>query len=105
VKNIAWEIPSAELGYFIGSPWQRQGYAAESTRRIVDLAFRILEFQRIFVRILPSNQPSFALVKKLGFQEEGLHRRALRCGLGELHDVRCLSLTADDYDGNRNAKR
>src|ERR1700685_2388565 len=29
IKNIAWEIPSAELGYFIGGSWQRQGYASE----------------------------------------------------------------------------
>lgn len=33
VKNVAWEIPSAELGYFIGWLSQRQGYASESVRR------------------------------------------------------------------------
>ena len=98
VKNIAWEIPSAELGYFIGAAWYRQGYASESIHAILRLAFRELGFHRIFVRILPSNQASLALAKKLGFQQEGLQRNAFRCGLGELHDVRFLSLTPEDHD-------
>jgi RimJ/RimL family protein N-acetyltransferase len=97
VKNIGWEIPSAELGYFIDRSAQRRGYASESIGRILGLAFQQLGFQRIFVRILPSNRESFSLAKKLGFQEEGLHRRAFRCGFGELHDVHYLSLTREDY--------
>lgn len=51
------------------------------------------------MRILPVNRESFALAKKMGFQEEGLHRKALRCGLGELHDVQYLSITSDEYPG------
>lgn len=105
VKNVAWEIPSAELGYFIGWLSQRQGYASESVRRIAGLAFQELTFQRIFVRILPSNPESFSLAKKLGFQEEGLHRRAFRCGFGELHDVHYLSLTMEDYRRQRAQQR
>lgn len=94
VKNIDWEIPSAELGYFIGGAWQRQGYASESINAILRLTLRQLNFRRIFLRILPSNHNSLLLAKKLGFDEEGLHRNAFRCGLGELHDVRYLSLTS-----------
>ncbi len=97
IKNIVWEIPSAEIGYFIDSSCQRQGYASQSIREILRLAFQELEFQRIFVRILPSNRESFYLAKKLGFHKEGLHRKAFRCGLGELHDVQYLSLIREDY--------
>lgn len=105
VKNVAWEIPSAELGYFIDRLSQRQGCASESVRRIAGLEFQELTFQRIYVRILPSNRESFSLAKKLGFQEEGLHRRAFRCGFGELHDVHCLSLTMKDYRQQRGQRR
>jgi RimJ/RimL family protein N-acetyltransferase len=97
VKNIAWDVPAAELGYFIDSSSQRHGYASESVRGILRLLFEDLEFQRIFLRILPSNSGSFSLAKKLGFQEEGLHRKAFRCGFGELHDLHYLSLTVEDY--------
>ena len=92
LKNLDWEIPSGELGYFIGESWQRRGFAAEALNALVRLAFNEVGLERIFVRILLSNQPSLLLVQKLGFQEEGIHRKAFRCGHGELHDVRYLSL-------------
>ena len=97
VKNISWEIPAAELGYFIGGPWQRCGYATETIRAILRFAFRELSFERVFVRILPENRESFSLAQKLGFRLEGLHRRAFRCGLDEVHDVNYLALIHDDY--------
>jgi len=97
VKNIAWEIPAAELGYFIDEAWQRRGYAAEAIRAVLEFAFQELAFERIFVRILPSNSASLRLAQKLGFLPEGLHRRAYRCGFGELHDVQYLGIIRDDY--------
>jgi RimJ/RimL family protein N-acetyltransferase len=97
VKNISWDIPSAELGYFIGAAWQRRGFAMESIRAILSVAFQELGFQRIYVRILVSNAESFALANKLGFRQEGLHRKAFRCGFGQLHDVYYMAVTADDY--------
>ncbi len=97
VKNVDWEIPVAELGYFIGRASQRQGYASEAIKGILELAFKKLSFQRVFVRILPTNQVSLALARKLGFQKEGVHRNAFRCGFGHLHDVHCLAMIAADY--------
>lgn len=97
VKNISWEIPAAELGYFIGKDWQRCGYATETIRAVLRFAFRDLAFERVFVRILPENRESLSLAQKLGFRLEGLNRRAYRCGFGELHDVHCLALIQDDY--------
>lgn len=92
VKNVAWDIPSAELGYFIIQAQQGNGYAPEAIREILRVAFQELEFERIFVRILPTNSKSLALANKIGFQPEGVLRRAFRCGLGELHDLHYLSL-------------
>ena len=97
VKNIAWEIPGAELGYFIDESLQRRGFARETVRAILRLTLAERAFQRIFVRILPENTASLSLAKGLGFQQEGLHRNAFRCGLGRLNDVIYLSLTGDDY--------
>lgn len=97
VKNVAWEIPAAELGYFIGAAWYRQGYATESVREILRIAFEQLSFERIFVRILPTNSESFALAQKLGFREEGLQRKAFRCGYGELHDVQLLAIVRERW--------
>lgn len=91
LKNIDWNIPSGELGYFIGDRWQRLGFAAEAINAVARVGFDDYEFERLFVRILLSNEGSLRLAQKLGFQEEGIHRKAFRCGFGELHDVRYLS--------------
>ena len=97
IKSIAWEIPAGELGYFIADPFQRRGFATESINAILRLAFEEQGFQRVFVRILPSNRESLALARKLGFQQEGLHRSAYRCGFGDLHDVYYLSMISAEF--------
>jgi len=97
VKNIVWDVPGAELSYFIGSSSKRQGFATEAISAMLRAAFEQLGFKRIFVRIIPSNKESISLANKLGFKHEGLHRNEFRCGFGELHDVHYFSLTPDDF--------
>jgi [ribosomal protein S5]-alanine N-acetyltransferase len=97
VKNITWNIPAAEMSYFIAESVQRRGYASEAVRGTLRMAFEELGFKRIFVRIIPSNSESILLARKLGFREEGLHRNAFRCGFGELHDVFYFSMTGDEH--------
>lgn len=97
VKNIRWEIPGAELSYFIGQSFLRRGYAIEAVAAVIAAAFRDLGFNRLYVRIISSNIGSARLAQKLGMQHEGLHRNEFRCGFGELHDVNYYSLTRGDY--------
>jgi RimJ/RimL family protein N-acetyltransferase len=92
LKNITWNVPSAELSYFISSAALRQGYASEAIRALMDLLFGQLEFLRIYVRVVESNHASLRLAEALGFRREGLHRQEFRCGLGNLHDVQYLSV-------------
>lgn len=96
VKNVLWDVPSAELSYFIGSGHQRRGYASEAIRALLREAFTGLGFKRIHARIIASNTESLELAKKLGMRHEGLHRLEFRCGLGELHDVHYFALTRED---------
>ncbi len=97
VKNITWDVPSAELSYFIDNASQRQGFATEAVSTILSVAFKQVDFNRVFVRIIPANAESVSLANKLGFKHEGLHRNAFRCGFGKLHDVHNFALTIDDF--------
>ena len=105
VKNLVWEIPSAELSYFIGSGFRRQGYATEAVLTLLHEAFERLRFNRIHARVIASNQESLELARKLGMTHEGLHRQEFRCGYGELHDVHHFSVMGDDYPGIRSRFR
>jgi RimJ/RimL family protein N-acetyltransferase len=97
VKNIVWDVPVAELSYFISNAFQRRGFAAEAIGAMLKTIFEELGFQRTFLRIIPSNKESILLAKKLRFRQEGLHRNDFRCGHGELHDVHYFALTVEDY--------
>lgn len=97
VKNIHWEIPGAELSYFIGESFLRRGYASEAVRAVMNVALKELSFNRVCVRIISSNVASRHLARKLGMHHEGLHRQEFRCGFGELHDVDYYSLIRKDY--------
>ncbi len=59
-----------ELGFIIGVPWQRQGYAEEVCRGILDYGRRALEFTRVQALVEPGNTASLKLCGKLGFFKE-----------------------------------
>lgn len=67
--GISWregfELP--ELGFVIGVPWQRQGYAYEVCSAILDYAKEELGLVRIQALVMEGNNQSEALCRKLGF--------------------------------------
>lgn len=56
-----------ELGFIIGVPWQRRGYAEEVCRAVLAYGWSALEFQRIQALVEVENAPSLRLCEKLGF--------------------------------------
>ena len=56
-----------EIGYIIGVPWQRHGYAEEVCRAILEYGWRELEFKRVQALVETENEPSLTLCDKLGF--------------------------------------
>ena len=70
--GISWregfDLP--ELGFVIGVPWQRQGYAYEVCRAILDYAKIELDFTQVQALVMEGNGKSAALCRKLGFRKE-----------------------------------
>lgn len=56
-----------EIGYIIGVPWQRHGYAEEVCRAILEYGWRELHFERVQALVETENGPSLILCDKLGF--------------------------------------
>lgn len=65
-----FDIP--ELGFVIGVPWQRQGFAYEVCREILHYARDEIGFRQMQALVREHNEKSCALCRKLGFQEEGM---------------------------------
>ena len=56
-----------ELGYVIGTKYQRQGYATEVCLRILGIAREVTDFSKINCLIEEENKASVCLAEKLGF--------------------------------------
>lgn len=60
-----------ELGFVIGVPWQRQGYAFEVCGAILRYAKEELGMTRVQALVRPENEKSVRLCEKLGFVRKG----------------------------------
>lgn len=86
----------ATIGYFIGAPHVRQGYATEALQLLLRFAFRKLKLHRLEASIQPHNKPSIALVKRAGFRFEGCSRRLVKIG-GKWRDHERWAILAEDW--------
>lgn len=59
-----------ELGFVIGVPWQRKGYAYEVCSAILDYGRKEFGFEKIQALVEPDNIPSIRLCEKLGLKKE-----------------------------------
>jgi RimJ/RimL family protein N-acetyltransferase len=60
-----------ELGYWIGEPYWKRGYATEAAHALVDLAFRQTEIAVLHASCRVINPASRRVIHKCGFQYAG----------------------------------
>lgn len=70
--GLSWRagFDMPELGFVIGVPYQRKGYAYEVCRAIVTYGQEELGFERIQALVREGNRASICLCRKLGFLRE-----------------------------------
>ena len=78
LRDINRKNANAELEFWIGQPWQRQGYASEALREALKFAFERLELHRIYAYHFSDDQASAQFLIKHGFHLEGTLRDAVR---------------------------
>jgi RimJ/RimL family protein N-acetyltransferase len=83
---------SAEFSILIGdSNFRGKGIGLHSSLKILDHGFKNLGLQRIWLSVLTSNEAAFNLYKKMGFEEEGVLRKAIFKN-GNFHNLKIMSL-------------
>jgi [ribosomal protein S5]-alanine N-acetyltransferase len=60
-----------EVGYRIEPPYRRRGYTSEAVRALFDWAAREHGIRRFVASVSPTNGPSLALIRGLGFSQVG----------------------------------
>ncbi|MFM2485913.1 GNAT family N-acetyltransferase [Celerinatantimonas yamalensis] len=73
VSNIVRGIfQAAHLGYGLDATLQGQGYMREILSAAIPMIFKQLKLHRLMANYIPTNHRSGAVLKHLGFTEEGL---------------------------------
>ncbi len=87
---------SSFIGYWIGLPYIRHGYATESVVLAMEFAFDILKLHRISLWISVDNEYSLRIARKLGLRFEGIAVRGLFLG-DHWHDTQIFAITAEEW--------
>jgi len=87
---------SAELGFWMGKKYWRQGYAQEAASRVIEYGIQELGLNRIDAHAMAENESSLGLLKKLGFLKEGYHPE-LVIKWGEYKDVITFGLLRKNH--------
>ena len=95
--EIDWELPIAQLSFFIDRKLAKQGYMTEVLARVVRFGFRQLGLEKIYLLTLADNYASQRLARKIGFGREGDLRNEFRRPGGTLVDLMRLGLTREQY--------
>ncbi|MGB3201316.1 MAG: GNAT family N-acetyltransferase [Nodosilinea sp.] len=86
----------ATLGYSLSAQHQGQGYMTEAGQRLIAYAFEELNLHRMMANYMPHNHRSANVLKRLGFQIEGIARDYLFIN-GQWQDHVLTSLINPDW--------
>lgn len=93
---------SCSLGYWMGQPHAGQGYMQEAVRTLLPFVFEELRLHRLEAACLPDNERSKAVLRGVGFTEEGYAREYLKIN-GRWQDHVLFAMLATDRLRDRKA--
>lgn len=88
-------MQSADIGYWIGTPYIRRGFARQAIRRVLAFAWSELQLNRIEAAVQPENTASRQLLEEIGFVFEGRARGLLKIA-GEWRDHDRLAILREE---------
>jgi ribosomal-protein-alanine N-acetyltransferase len=97
--NLNKASRSAEIGYDLHPAYWQQGIMSEALRAVIAYGFSegfFFRLNRIEALTYVEHEASAGLLRKLGFEEEGI-RREYGYWKGETHDLRGFSLLRRDW--------
>lgn len=88
-----------EIGYWLGEPFQGNGFVTKSCRAMIDHAFNELKLNRVELRCAVENPKSCKIAERLGFKNEGIIRQ---CELlhGTFYDYVIYGLLAEEWNSD-----
>lgn len=96
MHNIEWDVPRLEIGYWVRTSMEGQGYITEAVNGITQFAFQRLNAVRVEIMCDARNTRSAAVAARAGFTLEGRLRQDMRGTDGQLRDTLLYSKLAGE---------
>ncbi|WP_020620932.1 GNAT family N-acetyltransferase [Paenibacillus daejeonensis] len=87
LHRIDWPARRFEIGYWVRSSYEKQGYITEAVHAITDFAIRELQANRVEIRCDARNTRSASVAERAGFTLEGILRSETVNPGGSLRDT------------------
>ena len=87
LKNIDWDIPKTQIGFYIDEDHEGKGIISKAVSKIIDYCFDEKGFEKLFMRIHPENLAAQKVAEKCGFELEGTIRKDYKTPSGKLVDL------------------
>jgi len=89
-NNESRQVEAMDIGYGIYPGYRRRGYAYEALSALLSLIQEELYLELVLAEAVKENEPSISLLKKLGFQREGFHRKGFWNAKRGPIDIECF---------------
>jgi RimJ/RimL family protein N-acetyltransferase len=91
LHRIDWQARKFEIGYWVRTSFEKQGYVTEAVKAITNFAITVLQANRIEIRCDSRNTRSAKVAERSGFTLEGILRND-KCDVnGALRDTMVFS--------------
>ncbi len=74
LHRIDWHARVFEIGYWVRTSARGKGYATEAANGLTRFAFKALNARKVVITHAEGNEPSAAVIRRLGFQQEAIAR-------------------------------
>jgi len=95
VKNIDWNIPKGEIGYFVDKDHTGNGIGTQMLQLIADHFLVELRFRKLLLRIHEENHSSRKVAEKNDFKVEGTIRNDYKTRSSQVVDMLYYGKTGD----------
>ncbi len=93
---------AADIGYVLNRNYWGHGYMTESTRAVLDVAFKQLKLHRVWATCDMRNRASYRVMERLGMRREGAFVK-IAMEKGEWRDTYLYAILAEEWrDGLKN---
>lgn len=95
--QLRYQVDAVTIDYYLGEAYARQGYMTEALAAVMKQLFAEKNVELISARVFGENEASAALLRKLGFVQEGTLRKGVRSHDGIAYPDRLFSILREEY--------